>query len=122
MRKLAADRRRDLGYLLGRTTESVESRHERGMQARGDRQRWGRNGSKRPLGGGACFQHCLGHLLHEQGDTVGTLDDVMLNSRIYHHVPADELDHCTSYVLVQSVDSEFLDVRPSNPRRVEFWP
>jgi hypothetical protein len=37
MRKLAADYCRDLCQLLGRAAEPVEPRHERGMQARGDR-------------------------------------------------------------------------------------
>ena len=81
MRKLAADCRRDLCQLLGRTAEPVEPRHERGIEARGDRQRRRRNRSNRAFGGGLAlgFQHRLGHLLHKQGNTVGTLDDVLPN-------------------------------------------
>jgi len=83
MRKLAADRRRDLCYFLGRAAEPVEPGHERGMQARGDRQCRGRNRRNRALRGrlAPSFQYRLGHLLHEQGDTVATLDDVLPNVR-----------------------------------------
>ena len=83
MRKLAADCRRDLRQLFGRAAKPVEPRHQRGIQARGDRQRRGWDRGNRARGGGLapCFQHRLGHLLHKQGDTVGTLNDVLPNAR-----------------------------------------
>src|SRR5271163_3046523 len=74
MGELPVDCRRDLCQLLGRAAEPVESRHERGMQARGDRQCRRRNRGNHGPGGGLalCFQYGLGHLLHKQGDTVAT--------------------------------------------------
>ena len=77
MRELAPDRRSDLRHLLGRT-EPVKPRHQRGVQACGDRQSRGRNG-----GGGLPrfalalrLQHRLRHFLHEQRNAVGALDNV----------------------------------------------
>jgi hypothetical protein len=83
MRKLAADCRRDLRQLLGGSPEPVEPRHERGMQACGHGRCPGRNRGHRALGGylTACLQHRFGHFLHEQGNTVATLDDVLANAR-----------------------------------------
>jgi hypothetical protein len=81
MRKLAPDRRPDLRHLLGRT-EPVETRHQRGVQAGGDRLRRRRNsgGSTSGLAFTFGLQHRLRHLLHEQGNAVGALHDLR------HHV------------------------------------
>src|SRR6516165_5038113 len=81
MRELAANCRPDLRHLLA-GTEPVEPRHERGIEARRDRQCWRRNRGNRARGGSLapCFQHRLGHLLYEQRNTVGTLDDVLPNA------------------------------------------
>ena len=83
MRKLAPDCRRDLCHFLGWTAEPVEPSHERSIKARGNPQCRGWNRGNRARSGdlAPCLQHSLGHLLHKQGDTVGTLDDVLPNAR-----------------------------------------
>ena len=80
MGKLPPDRRADLRDLLGRS-EPVETRHQRGVQAGGNRKRRRRNRRDR-----ACrpalalgLQHRLRHFLHEQRNAVGALDDVLPN-------------------------------------------
>jgi hypothetical protein len=83
VRKLAPERRSDLRYFLGRTAKPVESRHQRGMQGRWDRDRRRWNGSSRPIGRAWAlrFHHCLGHFLHKKRNAIGALDDVLTNVR-----------------------------------------
>ena len=82
MRELSPDRRPDLRHLLGRA-EPVEPRHQRGVQACRDRQGRRRNrrshAPRRALA--LRLQHRLGHLLHEQRDAVGALDDLRQHVR-----------------------------------------
>src|SRR5262249_2936242 len=82
MRKLATDYCRDLGQLLCRAAEPVEPGHERGIEARRHTQCWRRNRSNCARSGdlASCLQYSLGHLLYEQRNTVGTLDDVLPNA------------------------------------------
>ena len=94
MGELPPDRRPDLRHLLGRA-EPVEPRHQRGVQACRDRQ-----GRRRNRGGGAPgfalalrLQHRLGHLLHEQRNAVGALDDVLPDARRQQLVADDAVDH-----------------------------
>src|SRR5262245_56004485 len=69
MGKLAADCRRNLCELLDRAAESVEPRHERGIQAGWDRQCRRRNRGNRARDGGLAsrFYHRLSHLLDKEG-------------------------------------------------------
>ena len=81
MGELPPDRRPDLGHLLGRT-EPVEPRHQRCVQACGNRTGRGRNCGGRASGLAFTLglQHRLRHLLHEQGNAVGALHDLR------HHI------------------------------------
>jgi hypothetical protein len=81
MRKLPPDRCPDLGHFLG-PAEAVEPRHQRSVQARGNCPGRGRSRGNRAPGCAFALrlQHGLRHLLHEQGNTVGALDDLR------HHV------------------------------------
>jgi hypothetical protein len=82
MRKLPPDRSANLRHLLG-GAEPVETRHQRCVQACGNRQagRWNcRDGATRvafALG----FQHRLRHLLDEERNAISALDDVLSNAR-----------------------------------------
>ena len=78
MGELAPDGRPDLRHFLG-GAEAVEPRHQRGVQACGDCQSRGRNRRNRAPGCALALrlQHRLRHLLHEQGNAVGALDDVL---------------------------------------------
>ena len=123
MGKLAADRRPDLRHLLG-GAEPVEPRHQRCVQACGDRQRRGRN-----RGGGPPrfalalrLQHRLGHLLHEQRNAVGALDDVLPDIRRELFVADDAVDHGVDVALRQPIEGEGGHVWPSDPGRLEFRP
>ena len=82
MGELPPDRRADLRHLLG-GAEPVKPRHQRGVQACGDRQGRGRNRSGGPLGFALALrlQHRLRHFLDKQRNAVGALDDVLPDVR-----------------------------------------
>ena len=123
MGKLPPDRRADLRHLLGRA-EPVEPRHQRGVQACGDRQRRGGNRRDGPprFALALRLQHRLGHLLHEQRNAVGALDDVLPDVRREQLVAGDAVDHGVDFALRQPIDGERGHVRPSDPGRLEFRP
>ena len=123
MRKLPPDRRADLRHLLGRP-KPVEPRHQRGLQACRYRQSGGWNGSSGLLRCALAprFQYRLGHFLHEQGNAIGALDDVLPNVRWEQLVADDAVDHRADFALCQPIDGEGGDVRPSDPGRLELWP
>ena len=82
--EFTADRRTDLGHILG-FAQPIEPRQQRCLQG-------GRHGVDRGttlLG----FQHRLGHLLHEQWDAVGTVEDVATNVRRQHAAGRQPVDH-----------------------------
>ena len=68
------------------------------------------------------FQHRLGHLLDEQGNAVGALDDVLSDVRRQQLVADDAVDHRADVALRQPIDGEGCHVRPSDPGRIELWP
>ena len=123
MGELPPDRRPDLRHLLGRA-EPVEPRHQRGVQACGHRQ--GRGGNRRDSAPRFALalrlQHRLGHLLHEQGNAVRALDDVLPDVRRQQLVADDAVDHGIDFALRQPIDGEAGHVRPSDPGRLEFRP
>ena len=78
MRELSPDRRPDLRHLFG-GAEPVKPRHQRGVQACRNGDSRGRNGgeSLRSSASSLRLQHRLRHLLDEQRDAIGALDDVL---------------------------------------------
>ena len=123
MGELPPDRRPDLRHLLGRA-EPVEPRHQRGVQACRDRQGRGRNRrSRAPRRALALrLQHRLRHLLHEQRNAVGALDDVLPDARRQRLVADDAVDHGADFALRQPIDGEGGHMRPSDPGRLELRP
>ena len=121
MREFTADRRSDLRDFLGRA-EPVEPRHQRGVQARGDRQRRGRNRRNRvPCRALALrLQHRLRHFLHEQRNAVGALDDLRHHIRGQLLVPNQPPDNCGGFPLPKPVQRQARHMRLPQPRRVEL--
>ncbi len=68
------------------------------------------------------LQHRLRHLLHEQGNAVGALDDVLADVGWQRLVANNALDHGENFALSKPIDSESGYMRPSDPRRLELWP
>ena len=122
MRKLSPDGCPYLGHFSG-CAEPVEPRHQRRVQACGDCQsiRWHSRGSPLRLVLTPRFQHCLGHLLHEQGNAIRALDDVLPDTRWDEFVADDAVNHGLDVVLRQPIDGESRHVMPSDPRRLELW-
>ena len=115
--------RPNLRYFLGRA-EPVQPRHQRRMQARGDCVRRGgncrRNLHRFQLAPG--LQYCLCHLLHEQGDSVGTLDNVLSDLRRKRLVADDAIDQAADVAMSQPVERKSCDVRLPGPGRLELGP
>ena len=118
-----ADRCANLRHVL-RRPEPVEPRHQRSLQACRHR----RNGRRRPCAGPLRItltlrvQHRLGHLLSEQRNTVGALDDVLADARRQRSVADDPLDQEIDVARRQPVEGQLSHVRPSNQARAEFRP
>src|SRR5215472_76529 len=123
MRELAADSGADLRHLLG-PAQPIKSGHQRRVQARRDGQGGGRNRSNRPPGCALAFrlQGRLGHLLHEQGNAVATLDDVVPDVCWQQFVADDAINHCADIALCQPINRRGGYVWLSNPGWVEFRP
>ena len=66
------------------------------------------------------LQHSLGHLLDEQGNAVGALDDVLPDARGQYLVADDPVDHGVDVAPRQPIDGEGGDVWPSDPWRREL--
>jgi hypothetical protein len=58
------------------------------------------------------LQHRFGHLLHEQQDAIGALDDVLPNVWRQQFVADNAVDHSARIALRQPIDGESGDVRP----------
>ena len=121
MRELPPDRRADLRHLLG-GAEPVEPRHQRGVQACRDRQGRRRNRRNRAPGRALALrlQHRLRHLLHEQGNAVGALDDLRHHIRRQLLVPDQARDDGGRFTLPKPVERQARHMRLSHPRRVEL--
>jgi hypothetical protein len=100
MRKLSPDRCADLRHLLG-GAEPVEPRHQRRVQACWNRESGGRSRCNRALGRALAvrFQHRLRHLLYEQRNAVGALDDVLPDARRDELVANQPIDHGADFAL-----------------------
>jgi hypothetical protein len=66
------------------------------------------------------LQHCLRHLLHEQGDAIGTFDDVLPDARRQQLVADYAVDHGADLAFRQPIDRHGGHVRPPDPGRIEF--
>ena len=121
MRELPPDRRSDLRHLLG-GAEPVEPRHQRGMQACRHRQGRRRNRTDRAPRRSLALrlQNCLRHLLHEQGNAVGALDDLHHHVRRQRLVPGQARDNDRRFTLPKPVEHQARHMRLSHPRRVEL--
>ncbi len=121
MRELPPDRRPDLRHLLGRA-EPVEPRHQRGVQACRDRQGRRRNRRNRAPGRALALrlQHRLRHLLDEQRNAVGALDDLRHHIRRQRLVPDQARDDGGRFTLAKPVERQARHMRLSHPRRVEL--
>ena len=123
MRELAADRGADRRHLLG-PAQPIKPGHQRRVQARRDGHSRGRNRSNRPPGRALAFrlEGRLGHLFHEQGNAVATLDDVVPDVCWQQLVADDTVNHCADLVLCQRIDRRSGYVWLSDPGWVEFRP
>ena len=94
------------------------------MQACGNGQRGRRNRGDASARVAFAFrrQYGLRHLLHEQRNAVGALDDVLPDARREGLVADDAIDHGADFPLSQPIDGEGGDVRSSDPSRIEFRP
>ena len=118
-----ADRRADLRHVL-RRPEPIEPRHQRSLQAcrnRHDR-RWCPCAGPLRITLTLRVQHRLGHLLGEQWNAVGALDDVLADARRQRSVADDSLDQEIDVARRQPMEGQLSHVRPSNPGRAEFRP
>ena len=121
MRKLSPDGRADLRHLLCRA-EPVEPGHQRGVQARRNRQRRGRNAAAAACVAAlslSCFQHRLCHFLHEQRNAVGALDDVLPEFAGRSLLPTTRSIMRPDFALRQPIDGQGGHIWPSDPRRLE---
>jgi len=62
----------------------------------------------------------LGHLLNEQRNAVGTLDNVLPDVRRKKLVAGDAVDHGVDFALRQPIEGERGHLRPSDPGRFEL--
>ena len=121
--KFPADRRADLRHVLCRA-EPVEPRHQRSLQAcrnRHDR-RWCPCEGPLHIALTLRVQHRLGHLLGEQWNAVGALNDVLADARRQRSVADDPLDQEIDVARRQPMEGQLSHVRPSDPGRAEFRP
>src|SRR5690348_10843507 len=117
MRELPPDCRSDLRHFFCRPL-TVEPRHKRGMQAGRNwlSTGWNARGGVLRLAGGLCFQHRLGHFLHEKWDTVGTLNDVLSDTLWQCLVARHPVNHRSDFALAEAIKSERGDIGPPNQR------
>src|SRR6516225_5319082 len=64
----------------------------------------------------------LRHLLDEQGDTIGSLDDVLPDAGGQWLLPDDAINHRADVTLSQSIDGEECHIRSPYPGSVKFRP
>src|SRR6516164_6166551 len=123
MGELTPDGCTDLCYLLG-GAEPVEARHQRSMQARGQRQgrRWNGGGSPLHTAFALRFQYRLCHFLNEERDAIGALNDVLPDAPRQRLVASDLVDQSSDFAVAKAVETECGDVGSSNPRWLEFRP
>ena len=121
--KCPADRCANLRHVL-RRPEPIEPRHQRSMQACRNRHHRRRRLSADPLRVTLTLrvQHRLGHLLGEQRNAVGALDDVLADARRQRPVADDPLDQEINVARRQPMQGQLSHVRPSDRGQAEFRP
>jgi hypothetical protein len=68
------------------------------------------------------FQYRLGHLLDEQGNAIGTLDDVMADAGWQRLVANDAIDDRSNVTFPQPIQSDERHIRSSDPRWLKVGP
>ncbi|MET0679084.1 MAG: hypothetical protein ABW175_25065, partial [Bradyrhizobium sp.] len=121
--KCPADRCANLRHVL-RRPKPIEPRHQRSMQACRNRHHRRRRLGANPLRASFILrvQHRLGHLLGEQGNAVGPLDDVLADARRQRPVADHLLDQGIDVARRQPMQGQLSHVRPSNRGQAEFRP
>src|ERR1700731_1437350 len=66
------------------------------------------------------FEYSLCHLLYEQRDAVGPLDDVLPNACRQWRVADNAINQSANLALSQPIDREGSHVGPSEPRRLKL--
>ena len=119
--KFPADRCADLDHLLA-GPEAVEPSHQGRVQACRYRKRGGRNrGGGAPHVALACsFQHRFGHFLHEEGNAIGSLDDVLPDVRGKRLVADHPFDQRVDVALRQPIENLCCYPGPADPGRAEL--
>ncbi|MGC1348207.1 MAG: hypothetical protein WA858_00320, partial [Xanthobacteraceae bacterium] len=123
MGEFPADGRADLRQLLG-LAKPVEPRHQRSVQASRHRpaRRWNCGSGEPHLSFGLCLQHRLGHLLDEQGNAIGALDDVLPHARGQRVVADEAIDQRGNVAFAEPVQRQGRYIGPPDPGRLEFRP
>src|SRR5215472_2188505 len=123
MREFAADRRSNLRELF-RSSKTVETRHQRSVKCCGNFEfwRWDRSRCSSRVFLVLRFQYCLGHLLDEQWNAVGPIDQVLTDIRRKKFVAYNSVDDGVDVAPSESIDGDGGHVRKSNPGRLEFRP
>ena len=123
MRELPAYGGADLRHLLG-PAQPIKPGHQRRVQARRDGQGRRRHRSNCPHRRALAFrlEGRLGHLFHEQGNAVATLDDVVPDICWQQFVADDAVNHRGDIALCQPIDRRSGYVWLSDPGWVEFRP
>src|SRR6516225_2648015 len=67
------------------------------------------------------FQQSLCHLLHEQRDTIGALDNILPDVCWNNLIANEAINHGTDFTLSQPIEGEGGHMRPSDPWRLELW-
>ena len=68
------------------------------------------------------LQDRLGHLLNEQRNAIGALDNVLPNPRRQLLIAGDAVDDGSGFPLAEPVERQRGHARLADPRRVEFRP
>ena len=117
--KLAAEHRADLRDLLGRRSEPVEPRHQRGMQGRRHRQRGKRCRSQHrgnPVALRGAFQHCLGQFLDKERHPVGALDDLRDHLSSKRGIAGQSMHQRLAGAFAEPIERQTRDDGPGRPK------
>src|SRR5260370_30210780 len=122
--EFAPDRRADLGYFFDRR-QTVEARHQRGMEARRYSKCWQRpveNIAVVLLAQHPPFQQRFRQLLNKERYSIGASNDALHDLIGQRLVSGDSLDEHRRLALLEAAQSERRHMRQAGPGRVEFGP